>query len=177
MYAKYSALVDEAEERATMLRVLIDHTHISSLKNSKGNLSLKAIKDRLIATADMAENATLSKYLNNDKAQKARRKEAPELLDNIEKHYKSRLTEEPLPEELEDLQTTVRYLDLLDEEKALKSQIKEAHAALDLLAYEAYPQLGLEEIKALVVDDLDYLYSRRDGLCLAETHWTHPTAG
>ena len=81
------------------------------------------------------------------------------------------------PEELEDLQTTVRYLDLLDEEKALKSQIKEAHAALDLLAYEAYPQLGSAAIKALVVDNLDYLYSRRDGLCLAETHWTHPTAG
>ncbi len=38
-------------------------------------------------------------------------------------------------------------------QSALKKQIKEADAALDKLAYEKYPQLSVEEIKTLVVDD------------------------
>jgi len=47
----------------------------------------------------------------------------------------------------------LRYLTLLDEQSALKTRIKDADAALDKLAYDKYPQLTVEEIKTLVVDD------------------------
>lgn len=151
--ATYNALVDEAEEYATMLRTLTDHTHISALKNSKGKLTLKAIKERLTATGDKAEQATLNKFLAADEEQKAKSKEAAAILNNIEEHYKGRLAEEPLPEELADLQITVHYLDLLDEQSALKRTVKEADAALDKMAHDKYPQLSVEEIKTLVVDD------------------------
>ena len=63
------------------------------------------------------------------------------------------MMDEPLPEELADLQVTVRYLELLDEQSALKSKVKEADAALDKLAYDKYPRLSVKEIKTLVVDD------------------------
>jgi len=152
-YGKYSSLVEEAEEHAAQLRTLTDHHHISVLKSSKGKLTLKAIKDRLAATGDKIEQKTLQKYLDANKQQKAKTKEAAELLAEVETRYRERLKADPLPEELADLQVTVRYLELLDEQSALKSKVKEADAALDQLAYDKYPTLSVKEIKTLVVDD------------------------
>lgn len=149
----YSALIDRAEEHATQIRVLIDHHFISVLKNNKGNLTLKAVKDRLAATRDPKERSILSSYLEADKEQKAASKEASELLAKVEKQYQKRLGADPLPESLVDLHAIVRYLTLLDEQSALKSKVKKADAALDKLAYEKYSQLSIEEIKTLVVDD------------------------
>jgi len=149
----YSALMDQAEEHATQIRVLIDHHFISVLKNNKGNLTLKTVKDRLAATSDPKESSILTSYLEADKEQKAATKEASELLAKVEKQYQKRLKADPLPENLVDLNATVRYLSLLDEQSALKSKVKEADAALDKLAYDKYPQLSVDEIKTLVVDD------------------------
>ncbi|MEX2441964.1 MAG: N-6 DNA methylase [Alkalispirochaeta sp.] len=150
---KYSSLIDEAEEHAAELRKLADHHHISVLKNSKGNLTLKAIKDRLASTGDKIEQKTLNKYLDADKQQKAKTKEAAELLAEVETRYRERLNNDPRPDELADLQVTVRYLELLDQQSALKSKVKQADAALDKLAYAKYPTLSIKEIKTLVVDE------------------------
>jgi len=46
-----------------------------------------------------------------------------------------------------------QWLKLNTEEADYKKAIKEAEAALDLLAYGKYPQLTEAEIKTLVVDD------------------------
>lgn len=150
---KYNALMDQAREHATTLQTLTDHTHLSALKGNKGKLTLKAVKDRLAATGDKAEKSTLTNYLAADEQHKAKSRKGAELLSRIEARYQRRLTQDPLPEELADLQATVRYLTLLDEQSALKTSVKEADAALDKLAYDKYPQLSVEEIKALVVDD------------------------
>lgn len=150
---QYSALLDQAHEHAATLQTLTDHTHLSALKGSKGKLTLKAVKDRLAATGDKAEKSTLTKYLAADEQHKAKSRKAAELLSTIEAHYQRRLAKDRLPEELADLQATVRYLALLDEQSALKIKVKEADAALDNLAYDKYPQLSVEEIKSLVVDD------------------------
>ncbi len=150
---KYNALIDEAEEHAAELHKLTDHHHILVLKNSKGNLTLKAIKDRLALTGDKIEQKTLNKYLDADKQQKVKMKQATELLAEVGRRYRERLKIDPLPEELADLQVTVRYLELLDEQSALKSKVKKADAALDKLAYDKYPMLSVKEIKTLVVDD------------------------
>ncbi len=150
---KYSALINGAKEHAAELLRLTDHHHISVLKTSKGNLTLKAIKDRLASTGDKIEQKTLKKYLYADKQQKAKTKKAAELLAEVETRYSKRLKADPLPEKLADLQATVRYLELLDEQSDLKSNVKEADAALDKLAYDKYPTLSIEEIKTLVVDD------------------------
>jgi type I restriction enzyme M protein len=45
------------------------------------------------------------------------------------------------------------WLTLAENETALKRAVKEQEAALDILAYEKYPQLSEAEIKTLVVDD------------------------
>ena len=149
----YSALMNQAEEHAAQVRVLTDHQFISVLKNSKGNLTLKAVKDRLTATSDPNERETLASYLKLDKDQKAATKEASELLTKAKKQYQKRLKSDPLPENLVDLHITVRYLHLIEEQSALKRKVKEAETKLDKLAYDKYPQLNEDEIKTLVVDD------------------------
>ncbi len=152
-YDEYSSFIEQAEEHAATLRTLTDHGHLSVLKNKKGNLTLKAIKDRLKVTGDKAEQATLNRYLDADQNQKASAKQAKEMLDSVESGFRAKLKMDPLPEELIDFDATVRYLELLEQQSALKSKVKDAEAALDQLAYEKYPQLSVDEIKTLVVDD------------------------
>ena len=149
----YSTLMDQAEEHAAQIRMLTDHHFISLLKNNKGNVTLKTVKDRLAATSDSNESATLTRYLEADKEQKVATKRTSELLAKVGKQYQMRLKADPLAENLVDLHATVRYLNLLDEQRTLKSNVKEADAALDKLAYNKYPQLSVNEIKTLVVDD------------------------
>lgn len=150
---RYSALIAEAEEYAAQLRALTDHHHISILKDSKGKLALKTVKDRLEVTGDKEERATLSRYLDADKLQKARSRETAALLDGAKTQYRERLKADPVPEELADLQAAAQYLELLDEQNNLRSRIREAYAALDKRAYDKYPALSAEEIRTLVVDD------------------------
>ncbi len=150
---KYSALLAGAEECAAALRALTDHHHISVLKDNKGKLTLKVIKDRLATTGDKVEQKTLRKYLEADQQQKSRKKVADKLLAEVETQYRKRLTAKSLPEELTDLQASVRYLELLDEQSKLKANVKKMDAALDKLVYEKYPTLNVKEIKTLVVDD------------------------
>ncbi len=149
----YSTLIDQAEEHAAQIRMLTDHHFISLLKNNKGNVTLKAIKDRLAATSDPNESATLTRYLEADKEQKVATKRTSEILAKVGKQYQMRLKADPLPENLVDLHATVRYLNLLEEQNTLKRKVKEADAVLDKLAYDKYPQLNVDEITTLVVDD------------------------
>jgi type I restriction enzyme M protein len=44
-------------------------------------------------------------------------------------------------------------MDLTNRINALKKQLKDGEAALDALAYARYPQLTLDEIQLLVIDD------------------------
>lgn len=150
--SEYTALIEQAEELAIERRSLTDHRHLSALKNSRGTLTLKAVKDRLAKTSDEAEQHTLSRYLEVDQQQKAKARKANALLANVDSHYR-RLQADPLPEALAELHATARYLELLDEQSALRARVKEADEALDQLAHDQYPQLSVAEIKTLVVDD------------------------
>lgn len=149
----YSILMDQAEEHAAQIRVLIDNHFLSVLKNNRGSLTLKAVENRQAATSDPDERETLLRYLEAEKTMKAVKKEAFELLSKAEKRYQKRLNAKSLPENFVELHATVCYLNLLDELSALKRKIKEADAALDKLAYDKYSHLSVDEIKTLVVDD------------------------
>lgn len=149
----YIAAVTVAEEAAVALRGLTDHRHLSVLKDSKGKLTLKALKNRQVATDDKVEQQTIQTYLDLDKQQKAKAKEAAQLLADVETQYLKRLKADPLPEELVDIKVTARYVELLDHQTALKRAVKEQDAALDALAYGKYPTLTEAEVRSLAVDD------------------------
>jgi len=149
----YTALMEQVEEYDGKLSALTDNTYLAALKNNKGKVTLKAVKDRLAAIGDGPERAILERYLEADKQRKANVKSAAAQLADIEKSYCQRLKADPVPDELADLHATVRYLELLDQQSSLKTKVKDADTTLDQLAYDKYPQLSVDEIKALVVDD------------------------
>jgi type I restriction enzyme M protein len=150
---RYSELLAEAEGYASQLRSITDHHHISILKDKKGKLTLKSIKDRLAATNDKAEQNILQAYIEADTQQKSKANEAAAQLADVERQFRNCLNAEPLREELGDLRATMRYLELLEKQVALRARIKEADSALDKLVYDKYPMLSSNEIKTLVVDD------------------------
>ena len=152
-FMAYSASMDAVDECAAHLRELSDLHSLFVLKNSKGKLTLKAVKDRLAKLTEDEEHTVLSDYLETDKRLKTATKKATELFAVVEARFLEQLTKELLPENLSDLQVAVRYLELLDKQTTLKAQIKKAEAELDQLAYEKYPQLTPDEVKTLVVDD------------------------
>jgi type I restriction enzyme M protein len=149
----YSATIDTENECVAHLQMLRDKQYLSVLKNAKGKLTLKAVKERLGKLSEGEEYTVLSDYVEMDKKHKNASKKAKELFEEFELRFLDRLTKDPLPENLRDLQTTVRYLELSEKQANLKTQIKDAEVALDTLAYEKYPQLTEAEIKTLVVDD------------------------
>jgi len=154
--AAYLALTESAQEHAARLRELSDHDYLTPLKNAKGKLTLRAVKDRAAALSESGEGEeydTLARYLDTDKAQKDAAKAAKQQLATVEIAFVARLNEDPLPENLLDLQAVARYLELLEQEAARKKAIKEAEAALDQLAHDQYPKLSEDEVKTLVVDD------------------------
>ena len=151
--ATYYALIGSADAHAARLVGLGGTHHLSALRNSKGKLTLKAVKDRLEKLVTGDEYSALSDYLESDKEQKEATKEAKALFAKIEPAILARLNEDPLPEELSDLRCVVRYLELLEQQTALKAQVRELEAQLDQLAHDKYPTLSEDEVKTLVVDD------------------------
>ncbi|MBK1723830.1 HsdM family class I SAM-dependent methyltransferase [Thiocystis violacea] len=152
-YAAYSASIETANSQAAQLQALSDQHEFSALKNAKGKLTLKAVKDRLCRIPPGAERAALTDYVEADKQRKEADKAAKHRFAAVESGFQDRLAEDPLPEGFGDLQATVRYLALLDEHAELKAKLKAAEEALDRVAYEKYPTLTEAEIKTLVVDD------------------------
>ena len=150
---EYDVQTNREKALTAQISELTDNDYLSVLKNNRGNLTLKAVKDRFVATDDPRENALLTHYLEADSEQKAAKKRASELLLAAEIDYQEKLKADPLPESLDDLKAVARYLTLLDIESALKSEVKQADLKLDKLAYEQYPKLSVDAIKTLVVDD------------------------
>lgn len=151
--ARYSALLDTAQEKADHLRTLGDSHWFSGLKNKKVAITLKVVKDRLAATNDAEEQQKLQAYLDADSAGKDATKSAKALLADVEAKFTKQLATQPLPENLADLNACVSFLNLLAMQSELKSKIKELDEKIDALAFAKYPELSVEEIKVLVVDD------------------------
>ncbi|QDT32061.1 HsdM family class I SAM-dependent methyltransferase [Thalassoglobus polymorphus] len=150
---EYNTLVESADGCAARLKELSDHHYLSALKTSKGKLTLKAVKTRREKLDAGDEAKTLTEYIDTDKQQKADAKQAKVLFADAETSIVARLSEDPLPENYSDLQVVVRYLELLASQSELKSKLKAAVEELDKLAHDKYPQLSVEEIKSIVVDD------------------------
>ena len=149
----YIALIESAKTQVVELQALSHQYYLSALKNTKGKVTLKAIKSRLAKLLAGEERDVLTRYLHADKKYKDVNRKAGKCFATIKLEIITKLNQNPLPEYLHDLATTVRYLKWLEEQTTLKDKLKAAAEALDLLAYHKYPTLTEAEIKTLVIDD------------------------
>ena len=150
---KYTSTKQEATELDNKLKELKGNHYLSALRNSKGNLTLKAVKDKLDRTTDSSEKITLQLFVDTDKLQKEQSKKADELISAVEVSYKKQLDADPLPERLSDLNAVDIYIHYLAKQSVLKSELKKLEEELDVLALAKYPELTETEVKSIVIDD------------------------
>ncbi|TWT84757.1 Type I restriction enzyme EcoKI M protein [Planctomycetes bacterium CA13] len=150
---EYTSLIESAEKLSQKLQEIGADGFFSERRNKNGSIGLKKVTDRLKEIDRGEEFDVLTKYVNTDKKQKAIARKAKQMLDAAETEIVKRLSEVPLPEGYEDLAAVNRYLQLLEQKSKIESEKKAAEKALDQLAHDKYPELSVDEIKSLVVDD------------------------
>ena len=150
---QYSTLKQEETELDAKLKTLNGNNNLSALRNNKGKLTLKAVKDKLANSTDKVENKILQEYIDTDKSLKEKSKAASDLITAKDAEYKLQLGRDPLPERLNDLNTVVSYIDMLETQSVLKSEIKKLDEELDALVLAKYPDLTEPEVKSMVLDD------------------------
>ncbi|MBO9497640.1 hypothetical protein J7438_26655, partial [Thalassotalea sp. G20_0] len=153
-HQEYTVLQKRLETTIDDFNELKNDSFLDDLKNSKGTITAKAVKDRLKRTDDREETDILNEFLTTEATIKEWRKtcrllwsDALTLIDR---------TIYPDNEDRDNLKEIVvlnRYLELLEDIAAQKKAIKEAEKKLDDALYAHYPELTEDEIKQLVVDD------------------------
>ncbi len=126
---------------------------VRELANAKGTVTQAAIKAKLSELGDEGEAELLSRYIQVTKDIRDQRRQAKTLFTEAEALVLSSMDRDPDSEMYADLQILREFLGLLDDIASLKAALKVKGAALDKAAYEKYPDLTKDEIKALAVDD------------------------
>jgi type I restriction enzyme M protein len=151
--AAYRNLKTKAAALENRLKALGEGHHFSALRNTKGKLTLKAVKDRLRNLPAGAEQTVLSEYVETDKNVKDTDKQAEQMFAEIDPQITARLSEKPRPDELNELHVVVRYLALVEQQSNAKERLKAAQEDLEAKLHARYPALTEDDIKTLVVDD------------------------
>lgn len=152
------------EEREAELKLITDglasqvdisgRPALNALKDTKGNLKLKDVKAGLDKQEAGCEGATdIHAWLDADKQIKDARKELKKVNLEVDKKLAELIAEDATRDYLKELVVIAEYIELRNQEKTLKADIKEKEEALDDLLLAKYPKLTVEEIKQLVVED------------------------
>ena len=150
---KYTAIKQAADEHDEALVALKTNHYIAALRNPKGALSLKAVKEQLNNSNDQKEKDVLQSFVDTDKLQKEKLKTANGLLAIVEANYLLKLKTTPLVERLYDLDIAMQYIVLSEKISTLKSALKILEEELDIKALAKYPTLTEAEVKTIVIND------------------------
>lgn len=152
-YQTYRVLNQELENLETSLKEIKSDYRLEQLKNDKGNITKKAVQDKIKISKDKSENEFLALYLrkNNDIGEK--RKVLKELTENTSKLIYEKINVNPDLDYIFEIDVLTKYLILIEKISDNKKSIKEASTDLDNKLYAKYPTLSIDEIKTLVVDD------------------------
>lgn len=151
--AQYRALTEKLDALRQELEELASRPAMAPLKTKTGKLTASALKKRLAEGVPDDEEQAIRRYLEATAERKDANGAADLLFEAAEGEYWPLAEADPPPEDLAELHATGRYVELLDRQSELKSEIREAEAELDQSAYEHYPELSVDEIKRMVIDD------------------------
>jgi type I restriction enzyme M protein len=152
-FKNYKANTTKLEMEEVQLLELNEHYTIRNLKNNKGNVTLKAIKERLKKKIDTKEERLLNRYLKEDQSIKAIKKIIKELRENAIAVIDERIDGNADDEYLVEIAAVRQYLQLTQGIADTKKTIKDAEEELDAKLLYFYPTLTEDQIKQLVVDD------------------------
>ena len=122
-------------------------------RGASGKITQTKVKDALKTTDSISKCEMLNEYLATAKLLTPYKKKLKELREKAFTQIKAAMNSDPDNEIYADLSVISQYLDLIQEESELKAELKQAETDLDLAAYKKYPELTVDEIKVLVVED------------------------
>jgi len=152
-FSEYRADAKRLETELGQHRKIKEHHSIEALKNNKGNVTKKAITDRLKQQIDSEEKGVLKQYLDIEKAIKETKKTIAVLRKSAIVEIDRLISSNDKGEYLEEIVIIRQFLKLTQEIVDAKKKLKEKKAALDTTLLDFYPTLSEEQIKQLVVDD------------------------
>ncbi len=125
---------------------------INSLKNNKGKITQKSIKEKLIEDIQDSDKEILKEYISVSKELSSGLNKINSVLSEVLIELKKMIDNDSEAEYLKELSIVLKYIALFDAESKLKSQIKVLLAELEVKIIEKYPSLSVDEIKIIVVD-------------------------
>ncbi|MBG6206256.1 type I restriction enzyme M protein [Labrenzia sp. EL_126] len=152
-HAEFKEVNEELEALDKDQTSLLEEPAIAGLTNEKGKVTQGNVKTRMKEATDPQERELLDRFVALAASIRDTKKRGKGLLDSATGTILAKLEAEPDNETLAELRVIARYVALTDQVSKTKTEIKEAEAELDRRAYEKYPALSVDEIKALVVDD------------------------
>lgn len=152
-YRRYEILKEKELNEERQLKDLQLLPELEALKNARGNITLKAVRDRCEETSNADEKAILTRYLTTDKTIKATRRDKNSLYNSAKLMIDEELDARKEEDYFREIWVITHYIDLLDEESAKRREANEARKRLLEKVLKHYSTLTLTEIKTLVVED------------------------
>ena len=144
-------LIDNATAE---LQELENQSLFDTVKNAKGKITQKAIKDR-IKTLDEHDFETikLNEWITKNKALTTLKKELKIATILLDDKIQSQITNNETGEYLEDIKVLKTYINLHQSIAAEKKELKIKVAELDNATLNQFEELVEEDVRTLVVDD------------------------
>jgi type I restriction enzyme M protein len=154
-------LIDNATAE---LQELENQSLFDTVKNAKGKITQKAIKDRIKELGDHDfESIKLNEWITKSKALATLRKELKTTTILLDDKIQSQITNNETGEYLEDVKVLKTYIDLHQRIAAEKKDLKIKVAELDNATLNQFKKLTEEDVRILVVDD-KWLASLKSGI-------------
>lgn len=147
--------------------------YIQRLIKGKTKPKKAELEQAIASSSDQDERYMLRQYLIVSDDLKKESALLKKLKSDAEELVSQWLQDNAKSETAEEIAVLHKYLELTEQESELRSAIKAAEAALDVLAFAQYPKLTTAEIQSLVVED-KWLPSLRSAIA-AETDRTSQT--
>jgi type I restriction enzyme M protein len=144
-------LIDNATAE---LQALENQSLFDAVKNAKGKITQKAIKDRIKELGDHDfESIKLNEWITKSKGLATLKKELKTTTTLLDDKIQSQITNNETGEYIEDIKVLITYINLHQRIAAEKKDLKITVAELDNATLNQFEKLTEEDVRALVVDD------------------------
>ena len=144
-------LIDNATAE---LQELENQSLFDTVKNAKGKITQRAIKDRIKELGEYDfESIKLNEWITKSKALATLKKELKTTTTLLDDKIQSQITNNETGENIEDIKVLNTYIDLHQLIAAEKKELKIKVAELDNATLNQFEKLTEEDVRTLVVDD------------------------
>jgi type I restriction enzyme M protein len=142
------------ESETEELLSLENHSLFDGVKNAKGKITQKAIKDRLKVLEESDDETTsLNSWVAMSKLLASSKKELKVMNVQLDEKIHALIDNNEKGEYIEDIQLLITYIDLHTEVAVLKKELKVKVTELDELTLAKFKTLSEAEVRILVVED------------------------